>query len=161
MCGIRIKQWRGAWVLSFSLFVSGCEQPSRADLTLAQVQETIEQFDHALEAMNSALLAPLISPTIVATFYRASSNQTTRYEGATYFALLRDVLEHANSYIRKHEVTKLRLHPTQRSAQVAARIHEQIDIGGQIHTTDEHETLTIELIDGKVLITSIDRESVK
>lgn len=161
MRGKRLKQWRSAWVLSLSLFVSGCEQPSRTDLTITQVQETIEQFNQAFETMNSALLAPLLSPTVVATFYQAGSGRFIRYEGPAYFALLRDVLEHANSYIRKHDATKLRLHSSKRSAQVATRIHEQIDIAGHIHSTDEHETLIIELIDGKALITSIGRESVK
>lgn len=94
MCDKRFQRWRNTWVLLFSLFVSGCEQPSRAELTLAHVQETIKQFDHALETMNAALLSPLISPTIIATFYEAGSGQVTRYEGSTYFTLMRDVLGH-------------------------------------------------------------------
>lgn len=161
MCGIRFNRGSSAWMLSLSLFVTGCEQPSRADLTLTQVQETVEQFDHALETMNSALLVPLVSPTVIATFHEPGSKQMTRYMGSAYLALLRDVLEHANSYIRKQDATKLHLHPSKKSAQVTARIHEHIEIAGQIHSTDEYETLTIELVDGKAIITSIDRESVR
>jgi hypothetical protein len=127
---------------------------------LDKIHQTIQQFDTALEGANTALLVPLLSPTITATFKNARSDMIRTIEGRDYIALLRDVLENTENYKKIRQQTSLVIHPSGRSAQVSSQVSEHLDISGQPLSLSERETLTIELIDGKPVITAIHSEPI-
>lgn len=81
-------------------------------------------------------------------------------ESRDYIALLRDVLENTENYEKIRQQTSLVIHPSGRSAQVISRVSEHLDISGQPLSLSERETLTIELIDGKPIITAIHSEPI-
>lgn len=157
---IRLRTWRWPLLASLSLLISGCGPQNPLALSLREVQQTIQQFDTALENANSALLVPLLSPTIKATFKDSSSEVIRTLEARDYITLLRDILENTENYEKRRHQTSLVIHPSGRSAQVVSQIIEHLDVSGRSHSLSERETLTIERIDGKPIITAIHSEPI-
>ncbi len=146
----------------FTMFASlmfAVALPGHADaLSKETVQALISKSDQAISKKDIAALASLISETakISLSMPTASGRQVTNLSKAGYINSLRQIWPLASNYNYRRENLNISLENGK--AIVSADVAESMVLHGQYMSSTSSETVTIELVDGKPLITRMEGE---
>lgn len=126
-----------------------------ADLTEAQVNHVIENVDNAINALDADRLANAFSSNvkISMTLHIQGQKQVLQFSKPEYIEMLKQGWQHHTNYQYKRSNLKIQIQGNK--AAVSADITESMDINGQKLSGKSKEEVSIELIDGKPLITHV------
>lgn len=130
---------------------------SAASLTEASIEDMLNTMDHAIQNRSAEGVGKLLSNSFKMTLEMTAYGQkqvmnTNRDE---YLDMLREAWAGVTGYKYERTNVKITMLPGGTSAKVTAQVLETVTVQGQSLTTVSAETATVQLIDGRVLVTEV------
>ena len=136
-----------AFLLSFS---SHAEQ-----ITRESVDRIIAEVDAAVNALDAGRLANLLSDDVSITMHISAQGQTQtlKPDKSRYLTMLNDGWNQFSDY--RYQRSNVKTQISGNKARVYADVVEKMTINGQTISGESQEEVTIEMINGKALITKV------
>ncbi len=139
--------------LAFSLFASAISFAS--DLTEESVKSLLSKIDNAVANLNADEVSKALSDNVIITINITMQGQTQvmRPSKQEYIAMLEEGWSMYENY--KYSKSNVKIKIQGRKAFVSADVRESMTVQGQNIAGESKEEITIELINGKPLITNM------
>ncbi len=139
--------------LAFSLFASAISFAS--DLTEESVKSLLSKIDNAVANLNAAEVSKALSDNVIITINITMQGQTQvmRPSKQEYIAMLEEGWSMYENYKYRKSNVKIKIQGSK--AFVSADVRESMTVQGQNIAGESKEEITIELINGKPLITDM------
>ena len=139
--------------LAFSLFASAISFAS--DLTEESVKSLLSKIDNAVANLNAAEVSKALSDNVIITINITMQGQTQvmRPSKQEYIAMLEEGWSMYENYKYSKSNVKIKIQGSK--AFVSADVRESMTVQGQNIAGESKEEITIELINGKPLITNM------
>ncbi len=139
--------------LAFSLFASAISFAS--DLTEESVKSLLSKIDNAVANLNAAEVSKALSDNVIITINITMQGQTQvmRPSKQEYIAMLEEGWSMYENYKYRKSNVKIKIQGSK--AFVSADVRESMTVQGQNIAGESKEEITIELINGKPLITNM------
>ena len=139
--------------LAFSLFASAISFAS--DLTEESVKSVLSKIDNAVANLNANEVSKVLSDNVIITINITMQGQTQvmRPSKQEYIAMLEEGWAMYENY--KYSKSNVKIKIQGRKAFISADVRESMTVQGQNIAGESKEEITIELINGKPLITKV------
>mgnify|MGYP001070890524 CR=1 FL=1 len=128
---------------------------SAQELTKSSVKTMIAAMDQAASKRDVVTIARFMHPNTIVKMHVTISGkvQEMQVSKQQYIQLMTQGLQAANSY--EHETSNVKIRIKQGKAYVSMAVKETVGINGQTQVGNSQEDMTIELIQGKLMVTEI------
>ena len=126
-------------------------------ITEAQIRNILEQMKVATKNKNAEGITKFMSPNVAIeiTVQAASGSQTLRLTGQEYRQYLEQGFQMMQNYNGSYSNLKVQINPDGKAATAIFDVNEEVSFQGQKIRSSSAETIRFELIQGKILATSV------
>lgn len=126
-------------------------------ITETQIRNILEQMRVATKNKNAETITNFMSPNVAIeiTVQAASGSQTLRLKRQEYRQYLEQGFQMMQNYNGSYSNLKVQISPDGKTANATFNVNEEVSFQGQKIRSTSAETIRFELIQGKILATSV------